>query len=78
MTQIKKIKKIASLKLLNFTSYNEPILTLKGAVWFQSTEEAKTKDINYRDARLAWTKLSRNIDSTTGVYKTIIHKKFAK
>ena len=62
-------EKKTALKLIKFTAYNELILAQKYTVCFQIIEEAKTKANNYGDARLAWTKLSRNFEPTTGSWK---------
>ena len=51
-----------ALKLLNFTAYNDLIFAQEDVVFFHIIEEVKTKDTNFRDARLAWTKLSRKFE----------------
>ena len=38
----------------------------------------KTKSNKYGYARIAWVKLLRKFDPTTGDSKTILHKKFAR
>ena len=63
---------------LNFTAYNELILTQEDTVYFQTIEEVKKKDNTYRYARLAWTKLSRKLESSIGSSRTRLHMKFAK
>ena len=73
-----KVKEISSLKLLNFTTYNNLILTQEETVFFHIVEESKTKANNYGYTRLAWTKLSRKLEPTTGYSNTRLRKKFAK
>ena len=41
-------------------------------------EESKTKANNYGDARLAWTKLSRNFDTITVASETRLCKKYSE
>ena len=47
-----KVKEISSLKLLNFTTYNNLILTQEETVFFHIVEEVKTKSNKYIDERL--------------------------
>ena len=68
-------KEISELKLLNFTAYNELMLAQEDTAFFQITEEAKTESNNYGASRLAWKKLSRKFEPTTGASKTRLRKK---
>ena len=52
-------REIAEFKLLNFTAYNELILSQEDTVCFQIIEEANTEANKYGDAILAWPTLSR-------------------
>ena len=47
-------------------------------VCFQIVEEAKTQANKYGDTRLAWIKLSRKFDPTTGYFKKILRNKISK
>ena len=74
----KKNKEVSAIKLLNFTVYIEIILAQEDRVCFQIVEVAKTKDNKYREARLAWTKLSRKFEPRARASKTRLYKKFSK
>ena len=54
------------------------ILSQEYTVCFQVIKEEKTKLNKYGDARHAWVKFSRKFETTTGYFKTIPCKKFAK
>ena len=71
-------KEISALKLFNSTAYNELILAQEEMVCFQIFEEVNKKSNKYGDARIAWTKISRKFEPTTGASKTRLGKKFNK
>ena len=71
-------KEFSALELLNFTAYNELIISQEDMVRFQIVGEAKTKANKYGATRQYWMKLSRKPESTTGAYNTRIRNKFAK
>ena len=58
---------MSTLKLHNFTSYNELIISQEDMVFFQIIEEEKTKDHKYRDSRLAWKKFQDNLSQPQGL-----------
>ena len=74
----KKRKVVYGLKTPNNIDYNDLILAQEDGVCFQIVEEAKTKYNMYGETRKAWKKISRKNEQTTGVFKAILHKKFAK
>ena len=71
-----KEKKVSALKLLNKITKNELVTAQEGTVCFQVVEEAKTKPNQYQDTILAWTKLARKFEPSTGDSKTILRKCF--
>ena len=73
-----KENEIATIKLPSFTAYNELILAQEEMVCFQIFEEVNKKSNKYGDARIAWTKISRKFEPTTGASKTRLGKKFNK
>ena len=70
--------KNSALKLLNFTSCSELMLTQEDTVWFKIVRETKKKINKHRDARQTQIKLSRKFHPTKGAFKTKLWKKVAR
>ena len=64
-----KVKGVSTLKLVNFTAYNELILAQEEVLCFQIVEEVKKKVNKYRDARQARIKVSINLSQAQGILR---------